>query len=97
MCGQPRALASDESGVPSSQEATALSDSELDEVSAGDFAMALDRFDLTIHDNQAGRFTMDIAEGAFNAAQGVFTTLQAVNSAVDLTVVVNIFLNSGSQ
>lgn len=80
----------------------ALSDEELAEVSAGDFelrdlSLTLNRngevFDVNLQNNVADRFTLDIAQGAFNSAQGVFTTLQTVNSAVDLSVVVNIFFN----
>jgi len=70
-----------------------LSDEELAGVSAGDYQITLDRFDVMIQDNQAGQFTMDISEAAFNGAQGVFTTLQTVNSAVDISVIVNIYVN----
>lgn len=72
---------------------TALTDEELGEVSAGDLQLSLEDFDVMISGNEAGLFTMDIASSAFNNAQGVFTTLMAVNSAVDLTVIVNIFFN----
>ena len=73
--------------------AVAMSDQELGQVSAGDFEVNLGTFDVLIDNNQAGMFTLDIARSAFGGAQGLFTTLQAVNSAVDLTVIVNIFLN----
>lgn len=82
--------------VNSSEELIALSDQQLSEVAAGDFAMALEDFNITVQGNEAGFFTMDIAQNAFNQAQGVFTTLQTVNSVVDLTVVVNIFLDGPS-
>ena len=75
------------------QEFVALTDEELGQVSAGDLQVSLEDFDVMISGNEAGLFTMDIASSAFNNAQGVFTTLMAVNSAVDLTVVVNIFFN----
>ena len=70
-----------------------LSDAELGEVNAGDFQVALDGFNVAIENNEAGLFTLDIAQSAFNGATGLFTTLQAVNSAVDLTVIVNIYIN----
>lgn len=74
-----------------------LSDSELAEVSAGDLSFTemieLGEFDAFISQNEAGFFTMDIAPHAFNGAQGFFTTVQAVNSAVDLNLIVNIFLD----
>ncbi|MBI3996972.1 MAG: hypothetical protein HY352_04865 [Candidatus Omnitrophica bacterium] len=70
----------------------ALNDEELSEIRAGEFQLNLDNFDVVIQDNQAGQFKVDIAQNAFRGAQGVFTTLQAVNSAVDLTVIVNIYL-----
>lgn len=76
-------------------ELTALSDDELGEIEGGELLMSLEDFDVFVHDNEAGMFTMDIAQSAFNGAQGVFTTLQTVNSAVDLNVVVNIYLTSG--
>jgi len=40
---------------------------------------------------------MDIANSAFGGAQGVFTTLQTVNSAVNLDVVVNIYVGRMSS
>ena len=94
LAGMQPVRAAQEAAVPTNQELAALSDEELGQVAAGDFQMNMENFDVMIHDNQAGRFSMDIAQGAFNAAQGVFTTLQAVNSAVDLQVTVNIFLNN---
>ena len=75
----------------------ALDDQELAQIGAGEFQIALDDFTVSIQDNQAGSFSLDIAQSAFGAAQGIFTTLQAVNSAVDLTVIVNIFLNGSGQ
>ena len=79
-------------------ETATLSDEELSEVSAGDFdlkdfEMNYNGFDVTLDHNTADRFRFDIAQNAFDSARGVFTTLQAVNSAVDLTVVVNITIN----
>lgn len=71
----------------------ALSDEEMEGVTGGDFELALEGFDILIEDNEAGMFTMDIAQSAFDSAQGIFTTLQAVNSAVNLSVIVNIYLN----
>jgi len=68
-----------------------LSDAELSEVSAGE-QITLEDFDVSVYDNSAGYFTMDIAHSAFNGAQGVFTTLQTVNSSVDLNLIVNIYL-----
>lgn len=70
-----------------------LSDEELDGVTGGDFELALEGFDILIGDNEAGMFSMDIAQNAFDSASGIFTTLQAVNSAVNLSVIVNIYLN----
>jgi hypothetical protein len=78
------------------QEPALLSDEELAGVTAGDFSVNLDGFDVVIQENAASAFTLDIAQSAFNSAQGVFTTLQAVNSAVNLSVVVNIYLNGQS-
>jgi hypothetical protein len=72
---------------------TVLSDEELGGIEAGNIAFDLEDFNVAIQDNEAGVFTLDIAHSAFGGAQGVFTTLQAVNSAVDLTVIVNIYLN----
>ena len=79
-------------------ELVALTDEELAEVSAGDFElsdfeMSVNGFDVTLQDNGASMFTMDIAQNAFDSAQGVFTTLQAVNSAVQMSLVVNIYIN----
>lgn len=74
------------------RESGALNDEELSDVCAGEFQLNLDNFDVVIQDNQAGQFKVDIAQNAFRGAQGVFTTLQAVNSAVDLTVIVNIYV-----
>lgn len=71
-----------------------LSDDQLADVSAGDFQTMLKDFNVNISDNQAGAFTLDIGQTAFGGANGIFTTLQAVNSAVDLTVIVNIYLGS---
>lgn len=71
----------------------ALGDEELAQVSAGDFEIDLETFDVMIRDNEAGFFTLDIANTAFAGAQGLFTTLQTVNSAVDLNIIVNIFVN----
>jgi len=70
----------------------ALSDAELDQVAAGELLMTLEDFNVFVHNNEAGFFTMDIASSAFSGAQGVFTTLQTVNSAVDLNLVVNVYL-----
>lgn len=85
-------------GAPSATAGPAsLSDDELAEVTAGEFAVSLDGFDVVIQDNQAGTFTLDIAQSAFDSAQGVFTTLQAINSAVNLSVIVNIYLNNNSS
>ena len=76
------------------QQLVAMSDEELGGVAGGDLKMlSLDNFNVMVQNNQAGLFTMDIAQGAFDQAQGVFTTVQAVNSVVDLSVVVNIYLN----
>lgn len=75
----------------------ALSDTDLADVSAGDFATTVNGFDVTIQDNQAHEFTFDIAQSAFDSAHGVFTTLQTVNSAIDLTVIVNIYLGNVVQ
>ncbi len=73
-------------------EGLAMDDAQLADVEAGDFQVALEGFEVLIQDNSAGEFTMSIAESAFGSAQGLFTTIQAVNSAVDLTIIVNIFL-----
>jgi hypothetical protein len=77
-------------------EAMLLSDEDLAGVTAGEFSVNLDGFDVVIQDNAAGAFTLDIAQSAFGGAQGVFTTLQAVNSAVNLSVIVNVYLNGQS-
>lgn len=89
-------------GEAGSNGAIALSDEELGDVSAGDFQpndlkLTLDQFNVSIQNNQAGLFTFDIGQNAFQGAQGIFTTLQLVNSAVDLNVIVNIFLNGFQQ
>ena len=82
--------------VAGEPELMALSDEELGEIAAGDVQMTLEDLSVFVQNNEAGYFTMDIAQNAFDGAQGVFTTLQTVNSAIDLNVVVNIYL-SGSQ
>ena len=83
-------------------ELVALDDEELAGVSAGDFSvkdieLTLNQdgqnFTVDLQNNRAERFSMDIAQSAFGSAQGVFTTLQTVNSVVDLSVVVNIVIN----
>ena len=79
-----------------------LKDEDLGDVSAGDFQpsdlkLTLDQFNVSIQNNQAGLFTFDIGQSAFQNAQGIFTTLQLVNSAVDLNLIVNIFLNGFQQ
>ena len=78
-----------------------LSDAELAEVSAGDLGdltenIELGAFDVFLSQNEAGMFTMDIAQNAFDGAQGFFTTVQAVNSAVSLNMIVNIFLDQSA-
>ena len=78
-----------------------LSDAELAEVSAGDLGdltenIELGAFDVFVSQNEAGMFTMDIAQHAFDGAQGFFTTVQAVNSAVSLNMIVNIFLDQSA-
>lgn len=70
-----------------------LSDEELSQVSGGDFTTTLEDLNISIQRNSASEFTMDISEFAFQNAQGVFTTLQTVNSAVNLNMIVNIYLN----
>ncbi len=84
---EPIVLAQAETNDPA-----AMNDDELSDIRAGEFKMNMGNFDVLIQDNQAGQFKFDIAQNAFHGAQGVFTTLQAVNSAVDLTVIVNIYL-----
>ena len=79
-----------------SGEMVTLSDEDLEGVTGGDYELALEGFDILIGDNEAGQFTMDIAQGAFDNAQGIFTTVEAVNSAVNLNVIVNIYLNTPS-
>ena len=79
--------------LPADAGLVALSDQDLEGVTGGEFELALEGFDILIADNEAGMFTMDIAQSAFQSAQGIFTTLQAVNSAVDLTVIVNIYVD----
>ena len=71
-----------------------LNDADLAQVSAGSYDLTLDGFDINIANNEAGQFTFDIAQSAFANAQGIFTTLQTVNSAVDLTVIVNIYMGN---
>lgn len=100
--GSLRVWAADLSDAADTAGMVALDDDQLAGVSAGefnlnDFAVEFKDFNVSLQDNQAGEFTMSIAQDAFNGAHGVFTTLQAVNSAVDLTVIVNIFLNTTGQ
>jgi hypothetical protein len=90
-------IAAPATGWPSPQAMIELSDAELSLAVGGVFETQLGEFNVTIQDNDAGSFTLDIAQSAFQNAQGVFTTLQTVNSAIDLTVVVNIFLNSAGS
>jgi hypothetical protein len=73
--------------------AMALDDHQLSDVRAGDFEFGLEGFDISVSDNEAGLLTLDIAQNAFENARGLFTTLQAVNSAVNLNLIVNIYLN----
>jgi hypothetical protein len=71
----------------------AMSDEELGGIHAGEIGLSLDGWEILVQNNDAGFFTLDIAESAFGQAQGLFTTLQAVNSAVNMNVIVNIYLN----
>ena len=71
----------------------AMTDDELAGVNAGVYDLQLPDFNVVLQNNEAGMFSLDISQEAFNGARGLFTTLQAVNSAVDLTVIVNIYLN----
>lgn len=73
-------------------ELASLSDNELDGYSAGETQVILDDFFITIDNNSADLFTMSIAQDAFGGAQGLFTTIQAVNSAINMTMIVNIWL-----
>ena len=92
------AWASQQQVVADDLQLAAMSDEELGGVAGGDLRqVSLDDFNMTISNNQAGYFTMDIAQSAFDGAQGVFTTLQTVNSAVNFNLVVNIYLNAQSQ
>ena len=79
--------------IPQSMDIAELNDEELSAVTAGQFAINVEGFDVTIQDNQAGDFTLDIAQNAFDSASGLFTTVQAVNSAVSLSMIVNIYIN----
>ena len=79
--------------LPDSMQMAELNDEELSVVTAGEFAINIEGFDVVIQDNEASGFTMNIAQDAFNNAQGIFTTVQAVNSAVNLSMIVNIYLN----
>lgn len=81
---------------PEEEFAVPLNDAELAEFTAGATEVNLKEFDVTIQDNTAGMFTLDIAQSAFDNAQGIFTTLQTVNSAVDMTLIVNIYFTQGS-
>ena len=73
-----------------------LSDDELGEVRGGDLDIVFDgktaMFTSSVADNAARNFSMTVDQSAFAGAQGIFTTLQAVNSAVNLNVIVNIYL-----
>jgi hypothetical protein len=82
--------------LPADAGLVALTDEQLETVSGGDYELALEGFEVLIAENEAGYFTMDIAQNAFDGAQGLFTTLQAVNSAVNLSVIVNIYVNSAA-
>lgn len=78
-----------------------LSDEELSQVRAGDLDIEVLGDTVTfIEGNQARSVSFNIGDRAFSRAEGVFTTLMAVNSAVDLSVVVNVYLGqsrSGNQ
>lgn len=77
-----------------------LSDAELDEVWGGDLDAVEVLYEgqvLTfVQGNQAHHFDVSIGSYAFQNAQGVITNVQAVNSAVNLNIVVNIYLNGGN-
>ena len=76
-------------------ELRALDDNELRGVTAGDLDIQFGNDSLTfIQGNEAHTFSFDIGQGAFANAQGVFTTISAVNSAVNLDVIVNIYLGT---
>ncbi len=99
-----KAIAADfsDGGAADTSGMVALDDEQLADVSAGefnlsDFSVDFKNFSVSLQDNEASDFTLNIAQNAFGGAHGVFTTLQAVNSAVDLTVIVNIFLNTTGQ
>lgn len=79
--------------LPNSDNLITLSDEELAGFSAGEMEFSLDEFLLRIEGNSADMFSMGIAESAFAGAGGIFTTLQAVNSAVNMTLIVNIWLD----
>jgi len=88
-------MAGGQSSWAASPDLMLLSDEELDQISgAGEIQLTKGDFDVFIGENQLGQFQLDIAPTAFQNAQGFFTTLQAVSSAVDLTVIVNIYLNT---
>ncbi|PIQ84482.1 MAG: hypothetical protein COV75_02015 [Candidatus Omnitrophica bacterium CG11_big_fil_rev_8_21_14_0_20_63_9] len=74
-----------------------MSDEELAEVSAGDIDVDLGALDVILQDNLASHFGLNISSNAFQSAQGLFTTIQAVNSAVNLKLIVNIFLGQFSD
>jgi hypothetical protein len=89
----PALSRADELPVDADAGLVALSDEQLETVTGGDYELALEGFEVLIAENEAGYFTMDIAQNAFDGAQGLFTTLQAVNSAVNLNVIVNIYVD----
>lgn len=74
-----------------------MSDEELAQVSAGDIDVDLGALDVILQDNLASQFGLNISSNAFQSAQGLFTTIQAVNSAVNLKLIVNIFLGQFSD
>ena len=81
------------SPLPNSDNLTTLSDEELAGFSAGEIAVSLDEFLVQMEGNSASMFDIGISESAFAGAGGIFTTLQAVNSAVNMTLIVNIWLD----
>jgi hypothetical protein len=79
-----------------------MTDAELDAIYGGDLDIEVDvdfnnRVMTFVQGNRAHAVGFELGGNAFRNAQGVMTTLMAVNSSVDLNVVVNIYLDRGSR
>jgi hypothetical protein len=74
-----------------------LSDAELDSIQGGfldDMTYEFDGEILSfVGGNSAYGFDIGIGSNAFRSSEGIITTIQAVNSVIDLDIFVNIYLN----